>query len=92
MFRPAVARCRRCGRADRLVTDDGPPICRVCIIAWGAFARVVVHPSWVKEPGIVELRHREHLGIRLDCPSCLRAAVEPGFVGRAVGRDGMDAP
>lgn len=37
---PEVLACSRCSRLDRVVADDGFPVCIRCILAWGSYARL----------------------------------------------------
>jgi hypothetical protein len=47
-----VDRCRRCGGDRRLIVDDGPAICRVCLMAWVWLAGAVSSGETIPEPGI----------------------------------------
>ena len=40
---PERSVCSRCGEAQRLIRDDGPPVCRTCILAWGHLGRRRLH-------------------------------------------------
>ena len=62
--------CERCGRIDRLITDDGPTTCRVCVMAWTAYAAVVATGAVTPEPGGAALAHLDHVVPRLGCASC----------------------
>ncbi len=54
--------CSRCGDGRNLVEDDGPPVCRRCIYAWGWYAGRLTGSSMAAayEASQVELIHREH--------------------------------
>jgi hypothetical protein len=45
-------RCRRCGRDGWLILDDGPPICRICLMAWVWLAKAVSSGETIAEPSI----------------------------------------
>ncbi|HYM83152.1 MAG TPA: hypothetical protein VEY67_03250 [Candidatus Dormibacteraeota bacterium] len=62
--------CTRCGRDDRLVRDDGPTICRICLLAWGSYAAVVSSGRTAREPAVTELLHWTHRVPILACPLC----------------------
>jgi hypothetical protein len=66
----ATWRCRRCGGGRRLILDDGPPICRTCVMAWVWLARAVTSGETIAEPHIATMRHAEHLRPHLGCPLC----------------------
>ena len=74
-------RCRRCGGDRRLILDDGPPICRTCVMAWVWLARAINGGETIAEPHIATMRHVEHLRPRLGCPLC-----EPAARRRRLGR------
>lgn len=67
---PAGARCRRCGRERWVIVDDGPAICRICLMAWVWLARAITGGETIAEPDIVAMRHAEHAHPRLGCPLC----------------------
>ena len=62
--------CRRCGGDRRLILDDGPPICRTCVMAWVWLARAITSGETIAEPHIATMRHAEHLRPHLGCPLC----------------------
>jgi hypothetical protein len=62
--------CDRCGRTRRLIDDDGPPICRLCVMAWAWFARAVTAGEVIVEPSLALLRHVDHMRPVLGCPIC----------------------
>ena len=66
-------RCRRCGGDRRLILDDGPPICRTCVMAWVWLARAISGGEMIAEPHITTMRHAEHVRPRLGCPLCAPA-------------------
>jgi hypothetical protein len=70
-----IPACRRCGQARRLIEGDGPPICRMCVMAWSWFARAVTRGEAIAEPSIVAMRHLDHLRPALGCPICARHAA-----------------
>ncbi len=77
--REAVA-CVRCGGTDRVVEDDGTPVCIVCILAWGSYAAMVsaprpepevaVHTEPHRDPTVTALLHWSHRVPVADCPLC----------------------
>ena len=72
----AIQSCRRCGQARWLIDGDGPPICRICVMAWSSFARAVTRGEAIAEPSIVAMRHLDHTRPALGCPMCARHAAE----------------
>jgi hypothetical protein len=54
---PRMDHCRRCGGERRLIVDDGPPICRICLMAWVWLARAVSSGESIAEPNIGAMRH-----------------------------------
>ena len=58
--------CRRCGGDRRLIIDDGPPICRTCLMAWVWLARAVSSGETIPEPGIARLHVTSGRQRRLD--------------------------
>jgi ribosomal protein S14 len=87
--RPPVerARCQRCGRGEHLVEGDGRVVCRICLFAWGHFARSLRAGVIVHEVGGIQLRHLGHAIPLATCALCraerLRSA--PSFDGWARG-------
>lgn len=81
------ARCQRCGRPEHLVEGDGRVVCRVCLFAWGHFARSLRTGVIVHEMGGIQLRHLGHDLPVAGCALCraerLRSA--PSFNGWARG-------
>jgi hypothetical protein len=71
---PTTERCRRCGGDRRLILDDGPPICRTCVMAWAWLARAITGGETIAEPHIITMRHAEHLRPQLACPLCAPVA------------------
>jgi len=76
----ATGRCRRCGGDRRLILDDGPPICRTCVMAWVWLARAITSGETIAEPHIATMRHAEHLRPHPGCPLC--RPVAPRRLGR----------
>ncbi|HEX9044262.1 MAG TPA: hypothetical protein VF802_04470 [Candidatus Limnocylindrales bacterium] len=74
------ATCFRCGSEDRVIEDDGVPICLVCVFAWGSYAAMVSAPSARPEvavetkphrdPTVTALLHWSHRVPVADCPLC----------------------
>jgi hypothetical protein len=54
---PRVERCRRCGRDRWLIVDDGPAVCRICLMAWVWLAGAVSSGETIAEPSIGARRH-----------------------------------
>lgn len=76
----AASACRHCGSTQRLLAmDDGVVVCRVCVLAWGGYARLASGPT-IPEPGRREFDHLEHRSPRLGCPLCARVSWS-GFRG-----------
>jgi hypothetical protein len=73
--------CVRCGGDDRVVADDGTPVCMVCILAWGSYAAMVsasepelelaVQAGARRDPTVTALLHWSHRVPIADCPLCL---------------------
>jgi hypothetical protein len=63
-------RCRCCGGDRRLILNDGPAICRTCLMAWVWLARAITGGETIAEPHITTMRHTEHLRPHLGCPLC----------------------
>ena len=63
-------RCRRCGGERWLIRDDGPAICRTCVMAWTWLAKAVTGGETIAEPHITQMRHAEHLRPEAGCPLC----------------------
>ena len=84
-------RCVRCGRTERLIVDDGPTVCRICVIAWTGFAADLSCGEVTAEPDRIELAHREHDALTLGCVWCLSVrrarGTAPGW--RASGGGGI---
>ena len=76
---PVAARCRRCGRERWLIVDDGPSICRICLMAWVWLARTITAGEAIVEPDIVAMRHFEHEVPTPGCPLCTRSGA-PGLL------------
>ncbi len=57
---PRLDTCRRCGGDRRLILDDGPPICRTCLMAWVWLARAVSSGETIAEPSIGTRRPSAH--------------------------------
>ena len=53
---PRTARCGRCAGERWLIVDDGPPICRLCLMAWVWLARAVSSGESIAEPSIGAMR------------------------------------
>lgn len=63
-------RCLRCARTSLLIVGDGPAVCRVCAMAWGALAAAITSGDVVPEPDRLALAHRDHWAPRLGCVWC----------------------
>lgn len=73
--------CFRCGTEERVVDDDGAPVCMVCILAWGSYAGMIsvsepepdvaVHVEPHRDPTVTALLHWSHRVPVVDCPLCL---------------------
>ena len=53
---PRTEGCRRCGRERWLILDDGPALCRICLMAWVWLARAVSSGETIAEPSIGAMR------------------------------------
>jgi ribosomal protein S14 len=62
--------CERCGRSKQVIDGDGPVICRVCLVAWGDYTRLILSGRVVREAGGVQLRHAAHDYPMVGCPLC----------------------
>ncbi|HEY8167844.1 MAG TPA: hypothetical protein VIF84_03950 [Candidatus Limnocylindrales bacterium] len=54
-----------------MITVDGPPICRICVLTWGGLAAAIHAGRTPVEPGRAELAHREHLTRVPGCRWCM---------------------
>jgi ribosomal protein S14 len=81
-------RCRRCGRTEHVIEGDGPPVCRVCLFAWGHYSATILKGAVVREVGGIQLRHADHSVPFLGCPLCRADQVRsaPSFDGWMRGR------
>jgi hypothetical protein len=79
--------CHRCGRAEHVIAGDGPPVCRVCVFAWGHYTAAILRGPAVRETGGAYLRHAGHGVPHLGCQLCQAAQVRatPTFDGWARG-------
>ncbi len=82
------SRCARCGGSRHVIDDDGPAVCRVCLFAWGHYARALRSGETVPELGGLQLRHVAHETPLLGCPLCRAQQVRSAasFDGWARGR------
>ena len=62
--------CSRCGGASHLIADDGPTVCRTCVLAWGQLGAAIVSGYRPHEPSRFELAHVDHLVPELGCLLC----------------------
>ena len=62
--------CSRCGGAIHLIEDDGPTVCRTCVLAWGQFGAAIVSGRSAHEPSRFEVAHLDHVVPELGCLLC----------------------
>jgi len=80
-------RCRRCAGERWLIRDDGPAICRICVMAWSWLASAVTGGETIPEPHITTMRHAEHVRPETGCPLC-RPVLTHKRLGRLDERSG----
>lgn len=72
--------CARCAGTDRLILGDGEPVCMVCVLGWGSYARLAGGETSETETvgaaipkrdqTVTALLHWSHRVPVLDCPLC----------------------
>lgn len=70
--------CIRCSGTERLIADDGDPVCLLCVLGWGSYAALAAGPaeperataSVGRDPTVTALLHWSHRVPVAGCPLC----------------------
>lgn len=71
--------CIRCSGTERVIADDGVPVCLLCVLGWGSYAALAAGPGAEPEragavvgrdPTVTALLHWSHRVPVAGCPLC----------------------